>query len=417
MPRPILATLLATTLFLPACLFRGRTQPETPTVKPAAQGIFARSRELNQTLLIVDTHVDTPHHSLEQGEEWSLANSQVGRGHNDLPRMQKSGLDAPFMVVYTPYELEPEPAMQHALGLIDRIHSWAETWPNHLTIARSPAEVRAAKAGGRIGMVLCMENGSPILPGRLDLLRLYARSGVSYLGLAHWHTNHLCDAATDEPEHGGVSPFGEEVIAECNRLGTMLDVSHVSDDAVRDYLRLSKAPIIASHSNARAVCGHVRNLPDDLLRAIAQAGGVIQLNLAAGYVSEGYRLKAEELRPARTKFYEELKIKHGEDREAIDQAMAEYRQREPKIPLPPLDEWFEHVDYMVELVGKDHLGLGSDFDGVSALPKEITGVEHLHRLTVGFLERGWSEEDLAKFYGGNILRTWEQVRRVAEDLR
>ena len=285
------------------------------SMKPGSpEELLARARELNQEILILDTHVDTPHHSLEEGPEWSLADRQ-DHGHNDLPRMRASGLDAPFMVVYTPYELAPEPAMLHATQLIDRIHSWAESWPEELVIAKSPSEVRAAKAAGKIAMVLCMENGSPVMPGRLDLLRNYARMGVSYIGLAHWHTNHLCDAATDDPEHGGVSPFGEEVIAECNRLGVMLDVSHVSDDAVRDYLRLSKAPIIASHSNARALCGHVRNLPDDLLVAIAEAGGVIQLNLAAGYVSEAYRLESEKRRPAREEHFRKLEGQFGDDSE------------------------------------------------------------------------------------------------------
>lgn len=370
-----------------------------------------RAKELNRRLLILDTHVDTPYHSLEH-DGWRL-DERHDDGHVDLPRLLEGGLDVPFMVIYTPSELEPPETALHALRVADLVHGWAASHPERLVLARSPAEVIAAKDAGKVAMVLCMENGSPVLPGRLDLLRTYHRLGVRYLSLAHWRSNFLCDSATDEPIHGGVSDFGKRVIAESNRLGIMLDVSHVSDDAVRDYLSHSRAPIIASHSNARARCDHPRNLPDDLLAEIARRGGVIQLNLAAQYVSDRYRELDEEHRSRRKLREEEIADRFEGDEERARAEIEKLRKAAPEIPPPPLEEWFAHVDHVVELVGVEHVGLGSDFDGVRVLPEGIADVRSLAVLTRGFLERGWSEGDLAKFYGGNLLRVWREVEDLA----
>ena len=380
---------------------------------PAVQGDDRAStaRELHQRLLIVDTHVDTPTLSLEH-PGWRI-DERHDFGHVDLPRMEEAGLDVPFMVVYTPSRLEPQEAMLHALRLCDVIHAWAEAHPDRLTIARSPSEVVAAKRLGKIAMVLCMENGSPIMPGRLDLLRTYHRLGVRYLSLTHWRTNKLCDSATDEPVHDGVSAFGRRAIEESNRLGIMLDVSHLSDEGVRDHLRYSRAPIIASHSNARARCDHPRNLPDDLLRAIASSGGVIQLNLAAQYLSDDYRRKDEARRAARRAPEELIEREHAGNSDKIREEKSQLRARQPAIDPPPLEVWFSHLDHIVALTGVDHVGLGSDFDGVLVTPRGIADVTSLELLTRGLLRRGWSEENLAKLYGGNLLRVWRKVEALA----
>jgi len=381
----------------------------------AETGLDARALKLQRQLLLVDTHVDTPTHALEF-PDWDFFARQSDT-HVDLVRLRESGVDAPFMVVYSPSRLKPDDALVHALAMCDVIHGWAESRPSMLTIARTPAEVRAARADGKIGMVVCMENGSPILPGRLELLRDFYRLGIRYIGLCHFKTNHLCDSATDDPVHDGVSAFGRRVVEESNRLGIILDVSHISDDSVRDLLRYSKAPIVASHSNARARCDHARNLPDDLIHGIAASGGVIQLNFAAQYLSPAYldehTARKKRLRPS----IEAIEHEFADDPARVRKEVRKLRKQEPEIPRPGLEYWFRHLDHIVELVGVDHVGLGSDLDGVGAMPRGIDDVTSLTVLTRGLLERGWSEENIAKFYGGNFMRCWEMVEKVGVEIR
>lgn len=372
---------------------------------------LARSRSLNQRLLVLDTHLDTPSRALNL-PGWSLDKTSDGT-LVDLPRMRAAGVDAPFMVVYTSPSLKGEDALTHALALSDVISGWVEEYPRDLSLARDVSDVTAAKKAGKISVVMCMENSSPILDGRLDLVRTFYRLGIRYMSLCHFKNNHLCDSSTDEPLHGGVSKFGEEVIAEANRLGIMLDVSHISDDAVRDHLRLSKAPIIASHSNVRKLCDHPRNLSDDLIRGIARGGGVIQLNFAAQYVSADYLVKYNErkaLIAVKEKLIDERLSGQEEKAKAEKEKLSESI---PRPPPPPLEDWFEHVDYIARLVGKEYVGLGSDFDGIGAWPVELKDITSIDIVTEGLLKRGWSEKELAGFYSGNLLRVWRKVEEVA----
>lgn len=387
----------------------------TSSLADGEDALEARARALHREILVVDTHVDTPTYALEH-PDWKLGERGVDN-HVDLPRLVEAGVDAPFMVVYTPGELEPREAMLHVLRLFDLVHGWVQEHGDRLVLARSPVEVLSARESGRIAIVPCMENGSAILPGRLDLLRTYHRLGARYLSLAHFRTNHLCDSATDEPVHDGVSAFGRRVLEECNRLGIMLDVSHISDDAVRDHLRYSRAPIIASHSNARAVCNHPRNLPDDLLREIASRGGVIQLNFAAQYVSADYLKRHAAWRSELGPLEERLREEHAGNPGRVRAAIEELRRGRPRPARPPLEDWFEQLDHVVRTVGEDAVGLGSDFDGIGAAPEGVDDVGSLLAVTRGLLARGWDEERLRKFYGGNLLRCWRQVEMVGEELR
>ena len=373
--------------------------------------ILNRSRELNQKLTVLDTHLDTPSRALNL-PDWAL-HEKSEETLVDLPRMRAAGVNAPFMVVYTSPSLKGQDALVHALELSDVISGWVEDYPRELSLARAASDVPAAKRAGKISVVMCMENSSPILEGRLDLVRTFYRLGVRYMSLCHFKNNHLCDSSTDDPLHGGVSKFGEEVIAEANRLGIMLDVSHISDDAVRDHLRLSKAPIIASHSNVRKLCDHPRNLTDELIRGIAGGGGVIQLNFAAQYVSADYLVKYNE-----RKALLELKEKEIDERLAGQEEKAKAEKEKlsasiPRPPPPPLEDWFEHVDYIANLVGKDFVGLGSDFDGIGAWPGELKDITSIDLITAGLLKRGWSEKELVGFYSGNLLRVWRKVEEVA----
>ena len=378
---------------------------------PGDDPSLSTARRLNQQLLILDTHLDTPSRALNL-PDWVL-NEKNEETLVDLPRMRQAGVNAPFMVVYTSPSLKGQDALTHALALSDVISGWVEDNPRDLSLARTTGEVLAAKKTGKISVVICMENSSPVLEGRLDLVRTFYRLGVRYMSLCHFKNNHLSDSSTDEPLHGGVSKFGEQVIAEANRLGIMLDVSHISDDAVRDHLRLSKAPIIASHSNVRKLCDHPRNLTDELIQGIAKGGGVIQLNFAAQYVSADYLVKYN-----KRKELIALKEKEIDERLAgqEEKAKAEKEKLSESIPRPPapaLEDWFEHVDYVARLVGKEYVGFGSDFDGIGAWPAELKDITSIDLVTEGLLKRGWSREELAGFYSGNLLRVWRKVEEVA----
>ena len=374
-------------------------------------GNLNRARELNQKLLVLDTHLDTPSRALKL-PGWVL-HEKNDETLVDLPRMRAAGVNAPFMVVYTSPSLKGQDALVHALALSDVISGWVEDYPRDLSLARRASDVPAAKRAGKISVVMCMENSSPVLEGRLDLVRTFYRLGVRYMSLCHFQNNHLCDSSTDEPLHGGVSKFGEEVIAEANRLGIMLDVSHISDDAVRDHLRLSKAPIIASHSNVRKLCDHPRNLADDLIRGIAKGGGVIQLNFAAQYVSADYLVKYNERKAILAPREKEIDERLAGQKEKAEAEKEKLSASVPRPPPPPLEDWFEHVDYIAKLVGKEYVGLGSDFDGIGAWPGELKDITSIDLVTAGLLKRGWSEKELAGFYSGTLLRGWKKVEEVA----
>ena len=370
-----------------------------------------QARQLNQELLILDTHLDTPSKALKN-PEWAL--HQTGdQTLVDLPRMRMAGVNAPFMVVYTSPSLKGHDALTHALSLSDVISGWVEDYPRDLSLARRTDDVLAAKKARKISVVMCMENSSPILEGRLDLVRTFYRLGVRYMSLCHFKNNHLCDSSTDDSLHGGVSKFGEQVIAEANRLGIMLDVSHISDDAVRDHLRLSKTPIIASHSNARKLCDHPRNLTDDLIRGIAKGGGVIQLNFAAQYVSADYLEKYNERKALLAPREKEIDERLAGQKEKAEAEKEKLSKSVPRPPPPPLEDWFEHVDYIANLVGKEYVGLGSDFDGIGAWPRELKDITSIDLVTLGLLKRGWSKKEIAGFYSGNLLRVWKKVEEVA----
>ena len=319
--------LILPSILLPSCAIVSMSKDDT--------GLY-RARKLNQELLILDTHIDTPSKALKF-PDWVLHETS-DKTLVDLPRMRIAGMNAPFMVVYTSPSLKGHDALTHALALSDVISGWVEDYPRDLSLARRTADVLAAKREGKISVVMCMENSSPVLEGRLDLVRTFYRLGVRYMSLCHFQNNHLCDSSTDEPLHGGVSKFGEQVIAEANRLGIMLDVSHISDDAVRDHLRLSKAPIIASHSNVRKLCDHPRNLTDDLIRGIAKGGGVIQLNFAAQYVSADYLVKYNERKAIlapREKEIDERLTGQEEKAKAEKEKLSASIPRPPPPPVPP----------------------------------------------------------------------------------
>jgi membrane dipeptidase len=373
---------------------------------------------IHQSLLTIDSHTDTPLHFSRRGTDLSKRSDPHRRGGKlDFPRMQEGGLDGVFFAVFvgqgprTPEAYEK--VKEEALMLFDSIHSVVDRNAGLAAIALSADDLKAIAQQDRKAVYIGMENGYPI--GKdLSLVSRFYELGARYITLCHTRNNDICDSSTDSdgPEHGGISDFGREVVREMNRLGIMIDVSHISDEAFDDVLEISKAPVIASHSNARAVCDNPRNLSDEMLLKLAENGGVIQLCLVSDYVAE---MPAY---PERDSAMELLWGKYDHWREMDDSArMAleqEYYDVNRKYPpnLASVSQFCDHFDHVVELVGIDHVGFGSDFDGGAAL-LDCFDVSELPNITHELLKRGHSRSDLQKFWSGNLLRVMKAVEKAA----
>jgi membrane dipeptidase len=388
-------------------------EPETlmgPVARQATpEELQARAEQLARELLIVDTHVDVPYR-LE--EEWEDVSQRTAKGDFDYPRAVAGGLDAPFMSIYVPASFEGDGAKAVADRLIDMVEKIVAEHPDKFGLAASPAEVRAVVASGRIALPMGMENGAPI-EGDLANLRHFYDRGVRYVTLAHSEANHISDSSYgEERPWGGLSDFGREVVAEMNRLGIMVDVSHVSDDAFWDVMEVAQAPAIASHSSARRFTPDwERNMSDEMIRRLAENGGVIQINFGSAFLRADAQKQGEALWAARTAFMDE----HGYQRGApeVEEWMRLRREEDPTIYADVADV-ADHIDHVVELVGVDHVGLGSDFDGVGdSLPTGLKDVSQYPNLIRVLLERGYTEADVAKIAGENLLRVWTEVERVA----
>jgi membrane dipeptidase len=385
------------------------------------EAVEAEALAIHDRVLTVDTHCDTPMRLLREG--WDIGErhdpDQRGSGKIDLPRMAEGGLDAEFFAVFIGQgERTPEgyaKAKSRALQMLDAIHKMCEDYPHLVELATSPEDAYRIEKDGKRAAFIGMENGYPI--GKdLSLVKEYYDRGIRYITLCHSSDNDICDSSTDRrnPEDNGLSDFGREVVAECNRLGIMVDISHTSDKTFFDVLEVTKAPIIASHSSVRALCDHPRNLSDEMIKALASNGGVIQICFVSSYVKEIPPNKKRE------KAIKALREKYGPRREIKDEAvLAEMRKEHMKIyekypsKSPTVEDLINHVDHVVKLVGVDHVGFGTDFDGGG----EIEGcfdVSELPHLTVELVRRGYSEEDIRKIWGGNLMRVMRQVIGIAK---
>ncbi len=404
---------LSAAAVLAAALVACQREPETLSgpvaVELSAEELQARAETLAHELLIVDTHVDVPYR-LE--EEWEDVSERTAKGDFDYPRAVAGGLDAPFMSIYVPAEFEGNGAKAVADRLIDMVETIAGDHPDQFAIATSPAEVREVKATGRIALPMGMENGAPV-EGDLANLKHFHDRGVRYITLTHSKVNHISDSSFDEERRwGGLSEFGREVVAEMNRLGIMVDVSHVSDDAFWDVMEIAQAPAIASHSSARHFTPDFeRNMSDDMIRRLAENGGVIQINFGSAFLRADAQKQGEALWAARRLFMDE----HGYERGApeVEEWMRQRNEQDPTIYADVADV-ADHIDHVVELVGVDHVGFGSDFDGVGdSLPTGLKDVSYYPNLIRELLARGYSEADVAKIAGENLMRVWTEVERVA----
>ncbi len=367
--------------------------------------LWEKAMKIHQEAIVIDTHCDTPMLMLDKGLD---IGQRSDKNDLDLIRMKEGGLDAVFFAAFVANDLDQKNPAKKALEMIDEIYRQVEKHPDLAKLAFSPQDIRDIHREGKRAILLGIENGGP-LEGNLRLLRNFYRLGVRYITLTHNDNNDICDSSgAKTPKWNGVSPFGKEVIKEMNRLGMLIDVSHISDKAFKDVLEVSEAPVFASHSSVRSICDVGRNLTDDMIRELAKKGGVIQVTFCAFFVDEDYKKKAE----ANEKIIEPemniIKEKYKDNPEAFwNEAILLWKKVAP--PAPKIEKLIDHIDHVVKLVGVEYVGLGSDYDGAGSYPVGLENVSGFPLITYHLLKRGYSEEDIKKILGGNFLRVFEKV--------
>src|SRR3954468_24349932 len=362
--------------------------------------------------ITVDTHADTPSEFLDRPFDLGALNS---RGHFDYPRMKAGGLDAEFFAAYVPAKYANKGAAAYCMKIMETIHEMVDTYPSWVRFAASTAGIRAAAAENRRAILIGIEGGHAI-EDSLDLLRAFYRFGARYMTLTHTNTNNWADSSTDEAKHNGLSPFGKQVVLEMNRLGMLVDVSHVADKTFYDVVEVSKAPVIASHSSSRALASAPRNMTDDMLRALAKNGGVAMVNFypvfLSNEVANASKARDEKLKPD----IAALKAKDPSEGAEYDDAV---RKLQAASPLPKVS-WtviVDHIDHMVKVAGVDHVGIGSDFDGIPSVPEGMEDVSKLPAIPAELKRRGYSDTDIKKIMGENFMRVFAEAERVAKELQ
>jgi membrane dipeptidase len=394
--------------------------PQQQQPPPRDERLWKRAQELHRKAVVVDGHNDITEIMADTG--YDLATPSAGKYHTDLARLKQGGVTGQFFSVYVDRKyaskertveqfLTEGGSARRALDLIDVIYRAAEKYPGDISMAYTAADIRRAKKQKKVAALLGVEGGHAV-ENSLSALREFYRLGVRYMTLTHNNTNSWADACCDEARHGGLSDFGREVVREMNRLGMFVDVSHVSDETMSDVLEVTTAPVIASHSSARVFSNHKRNIPDDLLRRIAKNGGVVMINFYPAFLDEKVRQAGLErdarLKPQRDALAEQFK----DDPRRLQEELQKLNAANP-LPNTTLSVLVDHIDHVAKVAGVDHVGLGSDFDGVPFLPEGVRDVSDLPNITYELLRRGYSERDVLKILGGNLLRAFEEVERVS----
>jgi membrane dipeptidase len=389
----------------------------------AATAQTRTAAQIHAAALVIDTHADTPQRFLEDesAEAWEFT-GPLGAGHINLATARQGNLAAEFFALWVDPGQYPAGRYAHrTLALLDGVLEQVRRHPRELALCLTPADILAARAAGKFAVLIGLEGGHSI-ENSLALLRLYHRLGVRYMTLTWANSNAWADSSGDlgdaaVPHHNGLTAFGREVVAEMNRLGMMIDVSHASDKTLSDVLAIARAPILASHSCARALCDSPRNLTDDQLRAIACNGGAVMVNFYAAFVDESYRRALIALKPVRAAAHAALAARYAADSnaEAVPFHASNRIDREfsARIPRPPFESLIAHFDHIISVAGIDHVGIGSDFDGISALPEGIDSAADLPKITAALAARGHSATAVEKILGGNLMRVFAAVQAFA----
>jgi len=366
--------------------------------------IAERARKLHFSSIVLDTHDDTTQRFFSKNFDLGKRNPD---GHIDIPRMKEGGMNAIFFSIWIDGRTMGPTAIQKALDQIDAVHENVRKNSKDMMFARTAADVRKAHADGKIAALIGVEGGHMI-----DL-------GVRYMTLSHFYNDEWADSSTDKPAHNGLTDYGKQIVREMNRQGMMVDISHVSDKTFYDALEVSKAPLIASHSSCRAICSHPRDMTDDMIKALAAKGGVIQINYEKSFIDEAYRQASEKVSGGVVAMFDQLKKQCGEDEECLGKKMNEMEKQataEGKLPHVTWDRIVDHIDHAVKLAGADHVGLGSDFDGAT-MPEGMEDCTHLPKITEALMRKGYSDDDIRKILGGNLLRVMEQAEKISHEVQ
>ncbi|KAA3660262.1 MAG: membrane dipeptidase [Calditrichaeota bacterium] len=399
---------LAIILVIMAC-----NSPENQTkLDPGDPQFSEKARAIHMKSIVVDTHIDIPYRITHDNVDIS---QRLEDGHFDFMRAKEGGLDAPFFAVYVSSRFNKpgtDPgakggAYDEALRIIAMLDSVVSANENLAAMATSPADIERIVGEGKIAVCLGMENGAPVEGDMQKLEDLYQR-GIRYITLTHSKDNHICDSSYDDRHtNQGLTAFGKELVAEMNRIGMMIDVSHISDDTFWQVMELSKAPVIASHSSLRTFRHMERNMSDSMLVALAKNGGVFQYNFGSYFVTDKYGIPAESYWSVR----DSLNKKFKDDHEKAVAMFEEYKKIHP-APNPDIDEVVRQLDYVIKLIGIDHVGLGSDYDGVNQVPDGLEDVTKYPDLSEKLLALGYTANDIEKINGGNLMRVWKEVEAL-----
>jgi len=376
----------------------------------AAQDYRAQAMRLLKTVPLIDGHNDIPDAIRERGglDSVDFAASQP-RLMTDIPRLLAGGVGGQFWAAYVPVTTihgGEHPAV-YALEQIDLVHRLCRKYPQTFAEATTAAAVERNFKAGKISCLIGIEGGHAI-ENSLGALRMFFRLGVRYMTLTHWETIDWADAATDSAKHNGLTPFGEDVVREMNRVGMLVDLAHVSDATMVDAIRVSRAPVLFSHSSARALCDHLRNVPDSILRMVKANGGVVMVNFYPTFVSEAVRAYGDSV-TARSRALRAA----GVDSAAIADSVKGWDARAPKATLSQVAD---HIAHVRDVAGVDHVGVGSDFDGITTVPAGLEDVSKFPDLLAELLRRGWSEQDVRKVAGLNVLRVLRDAERVSREM-
>jgi membrane dipeptidase len=380
--------------------------------------LVERARKLLEKVPLIDGHNDLPWEYRKRVQN-HLEKIDLRGGttkldpplHTDIPRLRRGGVGGQFWSVYVPVEIPGADAIQAVMEQIDDVHRLAERYPDTFEVALTAADVKRIHQAGRIASLIGMEGGHSI-HNSLAALRLLYAAGARYMTITHSKNTDWADSATDEPKHGGLTRFGEEVVREMNRLGMLVDLSHVSTETMKKALALTQAPVIFSHSSARALDAHPRNVPDDVLKLLPANGGVVMVSFVPTFTSEVVRAWNADQDAAETR----LKTLNPGDPEAVKKGLEAWRAQHPE-PRATLEQVADHIEHVRKVAGIDHVGIGSDFDGITSVPLGLEGVDTYPALLAELLYRGWTDEEIGKLAGYNVLRVLRQAEQVAQRLQ
>jgi membrane dipeptidase len=383
----------------------------------AADAIADRAHKLQFSSIVLDTHDDTTQRLMSKGFDLGKRNPD---GHIDIPRMREGGMNAIFFSIWIDGRIMGPPAVQKALDQIDAVHENVRKFSKDMVFARTAADVRRAHDQGKIAALVGVEGGH-MIGNDIRMVRVFGDLGVRYMTLSHFYNDEWADSSTDKPAHNGLTDYGKEIVREMNRQGIMVDISHVSDKTFYDALEVSKAPLIASHSSCRALCDHVRDMSDEMIKALAAKGGVIQINYEKSFIDQDYKNAYDKATGGGgvVGTLGQIVKDCGGDEECVVKAETALERKmtaEGKLPHVSWERIVGHIDHAVKLVGADHVGLGSDFDGAS-MPDGMEDCSKLPKITEALVRMGYSDQDIRNILGENTLRVMEQVERVSRELQ